>query len=586
MPDDLPGRPVADQLARTVRPTRGCTIPRSGANGSSEARWRSWALRHRIQSSHIEGLTESDCALETAPGRVNGDEPGRRDLSYISKTYVRCSSRWTKWQRLLVGRWRMGGEESARCEQLARSVRTNDRFYAVSRDLQAWPDFPVQSQIYQVGRTVKADAAFKSFGAAGAALSGAVIRFWNRRKTISTSTLRAGMSSVPEVAGSSPLLRRQRVDIRWNPRSGAGVFEGGSVAEGTANEAQVDVLYRPDRPAEGRKRFFLARKLAKSERTPRAGRARRPALPVLRNVGCCSIARIGLRQRPRVNDEDGAIMALIDRQYLARPYYGSRAWRRGGQPGPPGQPQRVQRLMRLIGLVAVDQRRTRASLQPRTRSIPICSWVVDRSGQPGLVSDITYIPMAKGCVSGRDHGLHSRAVLAWRLSNTLGRRFLRRGLEDALARYGKPEVFNTDQGCQFTGTEFTGVLEHCGITISMDGKGRCMATSSSSRLWRSLKYEEVYLHAYASVCRSDARIGTGSASQRGAPHIRAMAIARRGSVAKHNAVDIVDDRLCRRLRFPRFPSQLEKAGKCSPSPTSPPAQPPIQGLIKRLLKVQ
>src|ERR1700724_3161832 len=102
---------------------------------------------------------------------------------------------------------------------------------------------------------------------------------------------------------------------------------------------------------------------------------------------------------------------------------------------------------------------------------------------------------------------HSRAVLAWRLSNTLGADFCVEALEDALARYDKPEVFNTDQGCQFTGTEFTSVLEHCGITISMDGKGRCMDNIFIERLWRSLKYEGVYLNAYASVAEATAGIG-------------------------------------------------------------------------------
>src|ERR1700719_1217908 len=132
---------------------------------------------------------------------------------------------------------------------------------------------------------------------------------------------------------------------------------------------------------------------------------------------------------------------------------------------------------------------------------------IDRVNQVWC-SDITYIPMAKGflyLVAIMDW--HSRAVLAWRLSNTLGADFCVEALEDALARYGKPEVFNTDQGCQFTGTEFTSVLEHCGITISMDGKGRCMDNIFIERLWRSLKYEEVYLHAYASVAEATAGIG-------------------------------------------------------------------------------
>ena len=101
----------------------------------------------------------------------------------------------------------------------------------------------------------------------------------------------------------------------------------------------------------------------------------------------------------------------------------------------------------------------------------------------------------------------SRAVLGWRLSNTLGADFCIEALEEALAQYGKPEIFNTDQGCQFTSTEFTGVLEQGGITISMDGKGRCMDNIFVERLWRSLKYEEVYLHAYASVAEAKAGIG-------------------------------------------------------------------------------
>src|SRR5208337_3371143 len=124
-------------------------------------------------------------------------------------------------------------------------------------------------------------------------------------------------------------------------------------------------------------------------------------------------------------------------------------------------------------------------------------------------SDITYIPMAKGflyLVVIMDW--HSRAVLAWRLSNTLGADFCVEALEEALGWFGRPEIFNTDQGSQFTGEEFTGELKRHEITISMDGKGRCMDNIFVERLWRSLKYEEVYLHAYASVAEAKAGIGT------------------------------------------------------------------------------
>src|SRR3984893_12235357 len=102
---------------------------------------------------------------------------------------------------------------------------------------------------------------------------------------------------------------------------------------------------------------------------------------------------------------------------------------------------------------------------------------------------------------------HSRAVLAWRLSNTLHADFCVAALEEALARFGRPEIFNTDQGSQFTGEDFTGVLKRHEVTISMDGKGRCMDNIFIERLWRSLKYEEVYLHAYASVAAAKAGIG-------------------------------------------------------------------------------
>ena len=123
-------------------------------------------------------------------------------------------------------------------------------------------------------------------------------------------------------------------------------------------------------------------------------------------------------------------------------------------------------------------------------------------------SDITYIPMAKGflyLVVIMDWA--SRAVLAWRLSNTLGAEFCVEALEEALVRYGRPEIFNTDQGSQFTSSDFTGTLKRHGIMISMDGKGRCMDNIFVERLWRSLKYEEVYLNAYGAVAEAKAGIG-------------------------------------------------------------------------------
>ena len=154
----------------------------------------------------------------------------------------------------------------------------------------------------------------------------------------------------------------------------------------------------------------------------------------------------------------------------------------------------------------------------------------------------------------------SRAVLAWRLSNTLGAEFCVEALEEALAQYGRPEIFNTDQGCQFTSVDFTGVLERAGITISMDGKGRCMDNIFVERLWRSLKYEEVYLHAYASVAEAKAGIaawlrfyneGTAASEPR-LPHAAAD--------LPGGPVDMWTIGVADRLRFPRFPSKLGKRG--------------------------
>ena len=133
--------------------------------------------------------------------------------------------------------------------------------------------------------------------------------------------------------------------------------------------------------------------------------------------------------------------------------------------------------------------------------------VIDRPNQV-WATDITYLPMARGflyLVAIMDW--HSRKVLAWRLSNTLDADFCVEALQEALAQYEAPEIFNTDQGCQFTSAAFTDVLKVAGVTISMDGKGRWIDNVFVERLWRSLKYEEVYLKAYESVAEARAGIG-------------------------------------------------------------------------------
>src|SRR3954451_13724055 len=236
-----------------------------------------------------------------------------------------------------------------------------------------------------------------------------------------------------------------------------------------------------------------------------------PALPISQQCRLLAVSRSAVYRKPaEVSAEDLSIMALIDRQYLARPYYGSRrmaAWL--ATQGHIVNRKRIQRLMRLLGLVAIYQRPNTSKPAAAHKIYPylLGGLAIDRVNQVWC-ADVTYIPMAKGflyLVVVMDWA--SRAVLAWRLSNTLGADFCVEALEEALARYGRPEIFNTDQGSQFTSDDFIGTLKRHGITISMDGKGRCMDNIFVERLWRSLKYEEVYLHAYASVAEAKAGIG-------------------------------------------------------------------------------
>jgi putative transposase len=172
--------------------------------------------------------------------------------------------------------------------------------------------------------------------------------------------------------------------------------------------------------------------------------------------------------------------------------------------------KRVRRLMRLAGLAAIYQRPNTSKPAPAHKIYPylLGGISIERVNQVWC-ADVTYIPMAKGflyLVVIMDWV--SRAVLAWRLSNTLGAEFCVEALEEALSRHGRPEIFNTDQGSQFTSDDFTGTLQNHAVTISMDGKGRYMDNIFVERLWRSLKYEEVYLNAYASVAEAKAGIGS------------------------------------------------------------------------------
>ena len=195
-------------------------------------------------------------------------------------------------------------------------------------------------------------------------------------------------------------------------------------------------------------------------------------------------------------------MQRIDALHLERPFLGSRriADALTDEQGLRVNRKRIQRLMRTMGITALYPKPRLSRPAPGHRIYPyrLRALTIDRPNQV-WASDITYLPMARGflyLVAVMDW--YSRKVLAWQVSNTLDDAFCVDALQRAIARYGRPEIFNTDQGSQFTGNAFTGVLEGQGITISMDGRGRWMDNVFIERLWRSVKYEEVYLKAYDS----------------------------------------------------------------------------------------
>lgn len=208
--------------------------------------------------------------------------------------------------------------------------------------------------------------------------------------------------------------------------------------------------------------------------------------------------------------EELALMRRLDEFHLEHPSFGSRMMARTLKAeGIEVNRKRVQRLMRVMGLESLAPKPNTSKPAPEHPVYPylLRNLKVSRINQV-WASDITYIPMARGfafLVAVID--LFSRRILSWRLSNTLETSFCVEALQEALKRRGCPEIFNTDQGAQFTAEDFTGVLLKRGIKISMDGKGRCLDNVFVERLWRSLKYEEVYLYAYETV--SEAREGIG-----------------------------------------------------------------------------
>ena len=225
-----------------------------------------------------------------------------------------------------------------------------------------------------------------------------------------------------------------------------------------------------------------------------------PQLAIVRQCALLQITRSGRYDQPVGESEPTlALMRLIDEAFLECPYYGSRQMTRhlhrlGHRVGR----NRVVRLMRKMGLRAIYQKPNTSAPHPAHR---VCScWLRDlaivRPNQ-AWCSDITYIPMRRGFLDlVAIMGWHGRRVLSWRLSNTMDVAFCTEALQEALARHGRLEIFNTDQGSQFTSLAVTQMLTDANVRISMDGRGRWMDNVFIERLWRSLKYECVYLHAF------------------------------------------------------------------------------------------
>ncbi len=235
-------------------------------------------------------------------------------------------------------------------------------------------------------------------------------------------------------------------------------------------------------------------------------------LSIRRQCQLLGLARSGVYRRPAAASASDAILTrAIDEMFTAWPFLGSRRITRLlREDGHTVNRKRVQRLMRRMGIAALGPKPRTSKPAPGHKIFPylLRGMSIERPNQV-WAADITYIPIGRGhlyLVAIMDWA--SRAVLAWRLSNTMDVSFCVSALEEALARFGTPGIFNTDQGSQFTSLAFTGTLERAGIRISMDGRGRWMDNVFIERLWRSLKHEDIYLKAYADG--REARAGIAS----------------------------------------------------------------------------
>ena len=234
-------------------------------------------------------------------------------------------------------------------------------------------------------------------------------------------------------------------------------------------------------------------------------------LPIKQQAEVLGISRSTVYYEPRpISDEDLWLMRRLDELHLNYPFAGSRMlrgllWQQGLEVGR----RHIKTLMRRMGIEAIYRKPNTSKPAPGHRIYPylLRELFITRPNQAWAM-DITYIPMARGFIYlAAVVDWFSRRVLAWKLSITMDVSFCIEALEEALSRNEKPEIFNTDQGSQFTSEAFTGRLKEEGIRISMDGKGRWRDNVFVERVWKSIKYEEVYLHAYETVTEARTSIG-------------------------------------------------------------------------------
>ena len=295
-----------------------------------------------------------------------------------------------------------------------------------------------------------------------------------------------------------------------------------------------------------------------------------PELSLSRQCRLLSISRSSFYYAPKGESPSSlALMRRIDKLFLKYPFYGSRQMARQlRREGTEVGRHRVRRLMRLMGMEAIYQAPRTSVPHPAHRIYPylLKGMKIDRPNQVWC-ADITYIPVQRGFLYlAAIMDWAARHVLAWRLSNTMDAGFCVEALAEALARYGRPEIFNTDQGSQFTSFGFTGMLKEADIKISMDGRGRCMDNIFIERLWRSLKYEAVYLHELTDGFKAERVIGDWiDFYNTERPHSALAGQTPAEAYGAERPVDMVDK-----------PDGL---------PTSPQAQQQQQDVINRILAV-